>query len=251
MRAQCCSLAWNTSKRDVFLSSSWDDTIKLWSLNSPASLRTFAGHTYCVYHVAWCVCGGWGVGEGGRVGGKGGVQGCLEKRYRMHWGEVACSSFTPYTVNQWGHFGGGSDMCVGAGGLGFRAHTIGPERPPRSPFAPSQTHPVRPILLPKLSLTPFFSLQPQTHTAPHRKHCPACSFPCAVQHPRTLSHVPTGTRSSRTCSCPRRATPRCGCGTCGSPRPHWCCRRTHTRWEACGRGMLYITSTACHHTVGC
>ncbi|PNW70682.1 hypothetical protein CHLRE_17g730200v5 [Chlamydomonas reinhardtii] len=52
-RHECCSLAWNTSKRDVFLSSSWDDTIKLWSLNSPASLRTFAGHTYCVYHVAW------------------------------------------------------------------------------------------------------------------------------------------------------------------------------------------------------
>lgn len=41
------------SKRDLFLSSSWDDTIKLWSLGQPMSLRTFTGHTYCVYHTAW------------------------------------------------------------------------------------------------------------------------------------------------------------------------------------------------------
>ncbi|KXZ54096.1 hypothetical protein GPECTOR_5g20 [Gonium pectorale] len=40
-------------ERELFLSSSWDDTIKLWSLAAPGSLRTFAGHTYCVYHVAW------------------------------------------------------------------------------------------------------------------------------------------------------------------------------------------------------
>ncbi|GLC46092.1 peroxisomal targeting signal 2 receptor [Pleodorina starrii] len=52
-RHECCSLAWNPSKRDLFLSSSWDDTVKLWTLQSPSSLRTFAGHTYCVYHVAW------------------------------------------------------------------------------------------------------------------------------------------------------------------------------------------------------
>lgn len=52
-RHECCSLSWNTAKRDLFLSSSWDDTIKLWNLGAPASLRTFTGHTYCVYHVAW------------------------------------------------------------------------------------------------------------------------------------------------------------------------------------------------------
>jgi WD40 repeat protein len=52
---QCCCLSWNLQRRDQFLSSSWDDTIKLWSAGRPASLATFVGHTYCVYHVAWCV----------------------------------------------------------------------------------------------------------------------------------------------------------------------------------------------------
>lgn len=50
---QCCSLSCNMTKKDLFLSSSWDDSIKLWSLGHQASLRTFPGHTYCVYHVAW------------------------------------------------------------------------------------------------------------------------------------------------------------------------------------------------------
>lgn len=50
---QCCSLSCNMSKKDLFLSSSWDDTIKLWSLNHPSSLRTFPGHTYCVYQTVW------------------------------------------------------------------------------------------------------------------------------------------------------------------------------------------------------
>mmetsp|Transcript_45098 Transcript_45098/g.134644 ORF Transcript_45098/g.134644 Transcript_45098/m.134644 type:complete len:316 (-) Transcript_45098:2-949(-) len=50
---ECCSLSANMHKRDLFLSSSWDDTIKLWSLNQPTSLRTFAGHTYCVYQAVW------------------------------------------------------------------------------------------------------------------------------------------------------------------------------------------------------
>jgi WD40 repeat protein len=54
---QCSSLSCNMSKRDLFLSSSWDDTIKLWSLGQPMSLRTFTGHTYCVYHTCWWVQG--------------------------------------------------------------------------------------------------------------------------------------------------------------------------------------------------
>jgi WD40 repeat protein len=50
---QCCSLSWNLQQQDQFLSSSWDDTIKLHSLAAPASLATFRGHKYCVYQVAW------------------------------------------------------------------------------------------------------------------------------------------------------------------------------------------------------
>lgn len=49
------SLHWNLVRRDCFLSASWDDTIKLWNMASPHSLRTFTGHTYCVYAAQWCV----------------------------------------------------------------------------------------------------------------------------------------------------------------------------------------------------
>lgn len=47
------SVDWNTTRRDSFLSSSWDDTIKLWTLDRPASVRTFKEHVYCVYSAAW------------------------------------------------------------------------------------------------------------------------------------------------------------------------------------------------------
>ena len=47
------SVEWNPSRRDCFLSASWDDTIKLWNLDAPGSLRTFAEHTYCIYTVSW------------------------------------------------------------------------------------------------------------------------------------------------------------------------------------------------------
>lgn len=50
---QCCCLSWNMQRRDLFLSSSWDDSIKLYSIHNPASMQTFLGHSYCVYHVAW------------------------------------------------------------------------------------------------------------------------------------------------------------------------------------------------------
>ena len=48
------SLNWNTVRRNVFLSGSWDDSIKLWDLQHPTSLATFSGHTYCVYAAVWC-----------------------------------------------------------------------------------------------------------------------------------------------------------------------------------------------------
>ena len=48
-------MSWNLVRRNVFLSGSWDDTIKLWDMNSPASLATFKEHTYCVYAANWYV----------------------------------------------------------------------------------------------------------------------------------------------------------------------------------------------------
>ncbi|GJP37286.1 hypothetical protein CLOM_g21712 [Closterium sp. NIES-68] len=47
------SVDWNVVRRDSFLSSSWDDTIKLWALESGQSIRTFREHTYCVYSAVW------------------------------------------------------------------------------------------------------------------------------------------------------------------------------------------------------
>lgn len=44
---------WNVVRRNTFLTGSWDDTIKLWDLNSPQSLATFKEHTYCVYAATW------------------------------------------------------------------------------------------------------------------------------------------------------------------------------------------------------
>lgn len=49
------SLNWNVIRRDCFLSASWDDSVKLWNLQAPHSLRTFTGHTYCVYAAQWYV----------------------------------------------------------------------------------------------------------------------------------------------------------------------------------------------------
>ncbi|PPD77511.1 hypothetical protein GOBAR_DD25575 [Gossypium barbadense] len=46
-------LDYNPTRRDSFLSASWDDSVKLWTLDRPASLRTFREHAYCVYSVAW------------------------------------------------------------------------------------------------------------------------------------------------------------------------------------------------------
>ncbi|GBG77177.1 hypothetical protein CBR_g23503 [Chara braunii] len=47
------SVDWNIVRKDAFVSGSWDDTIKLWSLDMPRSLRTFREHTYCVYAATW------------------------------------------------------------------------------------------------------------------------------------------------------------------------------------------------------
>ncbi|CEF99490.1 G-protein beta WD-40 repeat [Ostreococcus tauri] len=47
-------VSWNVAGgRDSFLSASWDDKIKLWTLDRPESIRTFAEHAYCVYAAEW------------------------------------------------------------------------------------------------------------------------------------------------------------------------------------------------------
>ncbi|KAL3690420.1 hypothetical protein R1sor_016729 [Riccia sorocarpa] len=47
------SVDWNGIRKDCFLSGSWDDTIRLWTVDMPRSLRVFAEHTYCVYSAVW------------------------------------------------------------------------------------------------------------------------------------------------------------------------------------------------------
>ncbi|KAJ6724899.1 hypothetical protein OIU85_022782 [Salix viminalis] len=47
------SVDYSPTLRDSFISSSWDDTIKLWTLDRPASIRTFKEHAYCVYSAVW------------------------------------------------------------------------------------------------------------------------------------------------------------------------------------------------------
>ena len=50
---QVYSVNWNMRQRNLFLTGSWDDSIKLWDLNHPSSLQTFREHTYCIYAAIW------------------------------------------------------------------------------------------------------------------------------------------------------------------------------------------------------
>lgn len=52
---EAVSLDWNVNHTQLFLSSSWDDTVKLWNATDAACVRSFERHTYCVYAVKWCV----------------------------------------------------------------------------------------------------------------------------------------------------------------------------------------------------
>ncbi|KAK6150009.1 hypothetical protein DH2020_017534 [Rehmannia glutinosa] len=50
---ECHGVDFNSVRKDSFLSASWDDTVKLWTVDRPASVRTFKEHAYCVYSAAW------------------------------------------------------------------------------------------------------------------------------------------------------------------------------------------------------
>ncbi|GMH43477.1 hypothetical protein BSKO_11399 [Bryopsis sp. KO-2023] len=47
------SVNWNLGRQDVFLTSSWDNTVKLWTMERVTSISTFMGHVYCVYMASW------------------------------------------------------------------------------------------------------------------------------------------------------------------------------------------------------
>ncbi|KXS13201.1 WD40 repeat-like protein [Gonapodya prolifera JEL478] len=47
------SVSWNQVKKDTFVSSSWDHTVKVWNPTHPRSLLTFSEHTHCVYTAAY------------------------------------------------------------------------------------------------------------------------------------------------------------------------------------------------------
>ncbi|KAI9208870.1 WD40-repeat-containing domain protein [Polychytrium aggregatum] len=47
------SIHWNLVKKDVFLTASWDQTIKLWHPDQPHSIATFRDHAHCVYAAIW------------------------------------------------------------------------------------------------------------------------------------------------------------------------------------------------------
>jgi len=48
------SVNWSPLRRDCFVTTSWDDSVKVWAMEAPHSIRTFQEHSYCVYSSAWC-----------------------------------------------------------------------------------------------------------------------------------------------------------------------------------------------------
>ncbi|KAI4320356.1 hypothetical protein MLD38_033849 [Melastoma candidum] len=49
---EASSLDFHPTRRASFLSSSWDDSVELWALDRPQSLRTFLEQSYCVLSVS-------------------------------------------------------------------------------------------------------------------------------------------------------------------------------------------------------
>ena len=57
-RQEVQSVRWNPGpiRRDTFVTTSWDDTARIWSLQNPTpqALRVLSEHAYCVYDASWC-----------------------------------------------------------------------------------------------------------------------------------------------------------------------------------------------------
>ncbi|EPQ30033.1 uncharacterized protein PFL1_02706 [Pseudozyma flocculosa PF-1] len=47
------SVDWNNIKKDIFASSSWDCSVRIWHPERPASLTSITAHTACVYSCAF------------------------------------------------------------------------------------------------------------------------------------------------------------------------------------------------------
>lgn len=47
------SVDYNLVGKETFITGSWDNTIKLWSLPEDVSLQTYDEHSYCVYSTIW------------------------------------------------------------------------------------------------------------------------------------------------------------------------------------------------------
>jgi hypothetical protein len=120
----------------------------------------------------------------------------------------------------------GRCVCVGGGALCRRRRAL-PLAPPPWPSLAGPACLAGPVCLAARQLLPPGRQGP----LPSPGRPPASQqAPCAPPFPLPR---PTGTRSTPTSSSPPLATPRCGCGTCGSPCPPQSSRRTASRWAVC------------------
>ena len=53
---EAASVDWNLVSKELFASSSWDQTVKIWSPGSIQSIHTYHEHTGSVYNAIWSPC---------------------------------------------------------------------------------------------------------------------------------------------------------------------------------------------------